>query len=153
MNVTQIGAAYRGHPGNPIHLRHQILMAREARVRKTGYDAVGLTDTRFCFADKGSRSRGLIRPSFALDSPPSPIRGRGEGRAPMHPQPGVRWGSKYAIMLFLHAVSTLSSSKISGNRKSSPKHHCDPEQLNRRMRATECGEAGVSDGTATGRPI
>ena len=60
-----------------------------ARHRKRRYDSnfkiAELADTRQRFVDTGSRSRGRKRPSFALDRPPSPIRGRGECRVPNAP--------------------------------------------------------------------
>jgi len=56
-----------------------------------------MADTRSCFADESSRSRGRKCPSFALQVPPSPIRGRGECRVPNAP---AAWcahiGSEYA---------------------------------------------------------
>ena len=53
--------------------------------------------TRLRLADKGSRSRGRRRPSFALQVPPSPVRGRGECRVPNAPAASCAlWGSDYA---------------------------------------------------------
>ena len=49
-----------------------------------------IADTRFRFADKGSRSRGRRCPSFALQVPPFTKEGAGNAGCPMHPQPGVR---------------------------------------------------------------
>ena len=72
------------------------------RPDKAGDDEAG----RSCFASTASRSRGLVRPSFALNLPPSPIRGRGECRVPNAPAASCAlWGGR-RLRTSIHSGST-----------------------------------------------